>query len=126
MTEAAWITDLIALLGVEVVITQEDELSGYGYDQWPLAVKWKNRGLQIYRPEVVVLDPPRSGCAPGVLQTVVERIAPPQIVYVSCNPEALVTDLGVVRKAGYEVERVDAIDMFPHTDHIEAVATIRR
>jgi 23S rRNA (uracil1939-C5)-methyltransferase len=78
------------------------------------------------RSDVVVLDPPRAGCAPGVLRTVVERIAPPRLVYVSCNPEALAGDLRTVRTAGYEVEHVEAVDMFPHSEHIEAVATIRR
>jgi len=78
------------------------------------------------RSDVVVLDPPRAGCAPAVLRTVIERVLPPRIVYVSCNPEALAVELGTIRNAGYEIERVDPVDMFPHTEHIEAVATIRR
>lgn len=76
--------------------------------------------------DLVLLDPPRDGCAPGVLATVFERIAPARAIYVSCNPEALAPDLQVVRKAGYCVERVQAVDMFPHTEHIETVVVLRR
>jgi 23S rRNA (uracil1939-C5)-methyltransferase len=78
------------------------------------------------RQDVVILDPPRDGCAPGVLATVFERIAPSRAIYVSCNPQALALELPVIRKAGYDVDRVQAIDMFPHTDHIEAVVMLRR
>jgi 23S rRNA (uracil1939-C5)-methyltransferase len=76
------------------------------------------------RHEVVILDPPRDGCAPGVLATVFERIAPDRAVYVSCNPEALALELPVIRKSGYDVAEVQAVDMFPHTEHIEAVIAL--
>jgi alkyldihydroxyacetonephosphate synthase len=54
MSAAAWIAELIDLLGAGVVTTQGDELASFAYDQWPLAVKWKNREAQPYRPEAVV------------------------------------------------------------------------
>jgi 23S rRNA (uracil1939-C5)-methyltransferase len=78
------------------------------------------------QPDVVILDPPREGCPPAVLRTITERIAPPRIVNVSCNPDALALELPIMRRAGYEIERVFAVDMFPHTEHIEAVVTMRR
>jgi len=78
--------------------------------------------------DAVVLDPPRDGCAPGVLEAIVDRIAPPRIVYVSCDPKALSRELPILRNrnAGYRIDRVVAVDMFPHTDHIEAVMTLSR
>jgi 23S rRNA (uracil1939-C5)-methyltransferase len=76
--------------------------------------------------DAVVLDPPRDGCAPGVLRGVFERLAPARAVYVSCNPETLARDLPIMRQAGYRVERVQAVDMFPHTEHIETVVVLHR
>jgi 23S rRNA (uracil1939-C5)-methyltransferase len=76
--------------------------------------------------DAVVLDPPRPGCPPGVLAGVFEAIAPPRAVYVSCNPEALAQELPVILKAGYRVAHLQAVDMFPHTDHIETVVVFTR
>jgi 23S rRNA (uracil1939-C5)-methyltransferase len=73
--------------------------------------------------DAVVLDPPRQGCPPAVLSAVFDRIRPRRAVYVSCNPDALATELPVILKAGYRVSRVQPVDMFPHTDHIETVMT---
>jgi 23S rRNA (uracil1939-C5)-methyltransferase len=76
--------------------------------------------------DAVILDPPRQGCPNPVLSAVFEGIAPPRAVYVSCNPDALSAELPVILKAGYRVERVQAVDMFPHTDHIETVLWLGR
>ena len=76
--------------------------------------------------DAVVLDPPREGCAPGVLSAVFDRLAPPRAVYVSCDPDVLARDLRVIRASGYLVDRVQGVDMFPHTDHIETVVTLTR
>lgn len=76
--------------------------------------------------DAVVLDPPRQGCPPAVISSVFERIRPPRAVYVSCNPEALAKELPVILKTGYRVARVQPLDMFPHTDHIETVVTLDR
>jgi 23S rRNA (uracil1939-C5)-methyltransferase len=74
--------------------------------------------------DLVVLDPPRDGCAPGVLSAVFDRLRPPRAVYVSCDPGVLARDLRVIRASGYDVDRVQGVDMFPHTDHIETVVTL--
>jgi 23S rRNA (uracil1939-C5)-methyltransferase len=76
--------------------------------------------------DLVVLDPPRQGCPPGVLSAIFNGIAPARSVYVSCNPEALACELPSIESCGYRIERVQAVDMFPHTDHLEAVVTLRR
>ena len=76
--------------------------------------------------DTVVLDPPRQGCPPAVIAAVFERIRPARVVYVSCEPDALARELPVILKAGYRVTRVQPVDMFPHTDHIETVISFAR
>jgi len=76
--------------------------------------------------DAVILDPPRQGCPKAILSTVFERLAPPCAVYVSCNPDMLAKELPVILDAGYQVERIEAVDMFPHTDHIETVVRLRK
>jgi 23S rRNA (uracil1939-C5)-methyltransferase len=76
--------------------------------------------------DAVILDPPRQGCPPAVITSIFDRIRPPRVVYVSCNPDALAAELPVILKAGYRVTRVQAVDMFPHTDHIETVIAFER
>jgi 23S rRNA (uracil1939-C5)-methyltransferase len=73
------------------------------------------------RLDAVVLDPPRQGCPASVLSGIFERMRPSKVVYVSCNPEALAAELPVILRAGYRVTRTQAVDMFPHTNHIETV-----
>ncbi len=76
--------------------------------------------------DAIVLDPPRHGCPPAVIAGVFERIRPARVVYVSCNPDALATELPVILKTGYRVTRVQPVDMFPHTEHIETVVSFAR
>lgn len=76
--------------------------------------------------DAVVMDPPRQGCPPRVLAAVFERMRPATVVYVSCNPDALAAELPVILKAGYRVRRAQAVDMFPHTNHIETVMAFER
>lgn len=76
--------------------------------------------------DLVILDPPRSGCPPAVVRAVFNRIRPPRVLYVSCNPEALAAELPAIVKAGYAPHRVQPVDMFPHTTHIETVVTLER
>lgn len=77
-------------------------------------------------PDVVVMDPPRQGCSPSVVDGVFRRVAPSRVVYVSCNPEAFADELPAILSAGYTLTRVLPVDMFPHTSHVEVVATIDR
>jgi 23S rRNA (uracil1939-C5)-methyltransferase len=76
--------------------------------------------------DAVILDPPRQGCPPAVLDWILRTLRPPRIVYVSCNPEALARDLATVPGSGYRLERIQPIDMFPHTAHIETVVVMDR
>jgi tRNA/tmRNA/rRNA uracil-C5-methylase (TrmA/RlmC/RlmD family) len=73
-------------------------------------------------PDVVVLDPPRTGLSPRALQRVVACRAP-RIVYVSCDPPTLARDAAALAKHGFAVESVRAFDLFPNTPHIEVVVS---
>ncbi len=81
-------------------------------------------GSPIERPDLIVLDPPRAGVHPQVIAELI-RLAPRQIVYVSCKPSTQARDLAALNEH-YEVKRVQPVDMFPQTFHIESVADLRR
>ena len=80
---------------------------------------------QAGRPDVVVVDPPRSGLSQKVVRRVIEA-APKRIVYVSCNPTTLAPNAAQLAEAGYALRRVRPVDMFPQTHHIECVALLER
>jgi 23S rRNA (uracil1939-C5)-methyltransferase len=82
--------------------------------------------LSRERFDTVILDPPRQGCPPAVIERVFGRLRAPRVVYVSCNPEALAGEMPSILDAGYAVNRVQPVDMFPHTTHIETVVTFSR
>ena len=77
-------------------------------------------------PDVVVVDPPRAGLAGKALRRT-GALEAPRLVYVSCNPTTLASDLAVLRdEYGYHLERCTPVDMFPHTPHIESVSLLTR
>lgn len=71
----------------------------------------------------LILDPPRSGCGKAVLKTLAKQ-KPRKIIYVSCAPPMLARDVKTLITAGYRLERVTPFDMFPQTQHCEAVAEL--
>ncbi|MEK6276396.1 MAG: 23S rRNA (uracil(1939)-C(5))-methyltransferase RlmD [Actinomycetota bacterium] len=77
------------------------------------------------RPDLVVLDPPRSGLSQKIVRRVIECGAP-RIVYVSCNPTTLAPNAAQLVEAGYSLRRVKPVDMFPQTPHIECVALLEK
>jgi 23S rRNA (uracil1939-C5)-methyltransferase len=74
------------------------------------------------RVDVVILDPPRSGCFPAALDAVC-RLRPRRVVYVSCDPQSLARDLQVLTET-FTIADVQPVDMFPHTHHVETVTTL--
>jgi 23S rRNA (uracil1939-C5)-methyltransferase len=75
------------------------------------------------REAAVLLDPPRTGCTPDVLQELVKK-TPRLIAYVSCHPVTLARDLSRLKEANYQLRLVRPFDMFPQTDHIEVLAVL--
>ncbi|MBQ6132197.1 MAG: 23S rRNA (uracil(1939)-C(5))-methyltransferase RlmD [Selenomonadaceae bacterium] len=73
--------------------------------------------------EVVIVDPPRAGCDRKVLETFA-AMKPEKIIYVSCNPATLARDLKILDELGYRTKKIQPVDMFPFTSHVESVAQI--
>lgn len=81
--------------------------------------KWVKEG---WKPDVIVIDPPRTGCDEKLLKTILD-VKPKKVVYVSCNPSTLAKDVKILTKL-YKVERIQPVDMFPQTAHVESVTTL--
>jgi 23S rRNA (uracil1939-C5)-methyltransferase len=77
------------------------------------------------RPDILVVDPPRSGLSQKVVRRIIEA-APHRVVYVSCNPTTLAPNAAQLVEAGYTLRKVCPVDMFPQTPHIECVAVLDR
>ena len=77
------------------------------------------------KPDIIILDPPRSGVHPKALEYVIKFNAK-EIIYVSCNPKTLVENLRDLENAGYIVEKTVVKDMFPNTPHVECVVLMTR
>ena len=77
------------------------------------------------RPNVIITDPPRSGCEKKTIETILE-MAPEKIIMVSCNPSTLARDLKLLCNGGYTIHRVVPLDMFPRTFHVETVVLLTR
>lgn len=84
--------------------------------------QWKKDGLQ---PDVIVVDPPRKGLDAGFIEAAI-AVQPKRIVYVSCNPATMARDLIPFDQAGYTIEYVQPVDMFPQTTHVECVVLLER
>ncbi|KYG26990.1 23S rRNA (uracil(1939)-C(5))-methyltransferase RlmD [Alkalihalobacillus trypoxylicola] len=82
--------------------------------------QWINEG---WKPDVVVVDPPRSGCDPQLLQAIIQA-KPKRVVYVSCNPSTLAKDIEILRKKGYKINQLQPVDMFPWTSQVESVTEL--
>lgn len=122
------------VLGVEIVeeaiadARRNAELNGITNAEFAVGAsevvipQWKAAGVTA---DVIVVDPPRKGCDQALLDTMLE-MRPERIVYVSCGPSTLARDLRILADGGYTVEKVQPVDMFPHTVHVESVALLVR
>lgn len=79
---------------------------------------------EVKRPDIIIFDPPRSGLNKEILKTVIDHKIK-EIIYVSCNPTTLARDLKILKKE-YDILKVQPVDMFPQTYHIETVVKLRR
>lgn len=84
--------------------------------------QWVKDGIAV---DVIIVDPPRKGLAHSFIEASV-KVEPRSIVYVSCNPITLAKDVREYAKHGYLVEKVQPVDMFPHTTHVETVVLLSK
>ena len=74
-------------------------------------------------PDIIVVDPPRKGCDQATLSAII-KMAPRRLVYVSCNPATAARDCAILAQSGYSVDKVQPVDMFPRTGHVECVISL--
>lgn len=91
-------------------------------DAGKFMVKAANCGAKY---DVVIMDPPRVGASLEFLRSLV-ILSPKKIVYISCNPETQARDLSFLTRKGYKVRRIQPVDMFPHTEHVETVVLLSK
>ena len=77
------------------------------------------------RPDLIIVDPPRDGIHPKAIGKII-AFGAPEIVYVSCKPTSLARDLEIFQQEGYQVERVELMDMFPRTVHVETIVLLSK
>lgn len=108
---------------VEFFVGKAEEVLPEFYEK---AMKNENaQDTDMLHPDVIVVDPPRKGCDEKCLETIV-KMKPERVVYVSCDSATLARDLKFLCGQGYEVKKVQPVDMFPHTGHIECVVSLHR
>ena len=79
----------------------------------------------IEKPDISIVDPPRSGLHPKALKNII-KLDQKKIIYISCNPSTQARDLKELISHGYKVKNIQPVDMFPHTPHIESVVTLTK
>ena len=89
------------------------------------AVELPKLAQEGIKADVIVLDPPRAGCDQRVINAIA-AVKPKKVVYVSCNPASLARDAELLCKKGYKINKVQPVDLFPQTHHVECVALMSR
>ena len=82
--------------------------------------KWSKNGI---KPDVIIVDPPRKGLTESFIKASV-AMQPEKITYVSCNPATMARDIKLYQELGYELKKVQPVDLFPQTHHVECVALL--
>ncbi|GAB3059724.1 23S rRNA (uracil(1939)-C(5))-methyltransferase RlmD [Salinicoccus sesuvii] len=122
------------LAGIEIVETSIESAKrnaeDNGIDNTYFLAKDARRGMDEIleswgSPDLLMLDPPRSGAGGKVMRRI-GRLGTDRVVYVSCNPESFAEDAASLSEFGYTLERVQPVDLFPHTVHVELVALFRK
>jgi 23S rRNA (uracil1939-C5)-methyltransferase len=104
---------------------KRNEISNASFFAGDVRLAMRDLHTRAGRPDVVIVDPPRAGLSAKVVRRIIES-APKRIVYVSCNPSTLAPNGAQLVEAGWRLERVTPVDMFPQTPHIECVAAFSR
>jgi len=108
--------------GVNARINGLDNMTFHCADAGEITAELAEAGEEV---QVLFADPPRAGLGKEMLEAI-GAIAPERLVYVSCNPETLAKDLEVLRRNGYQVKKIQPVDMFPRTQHCEVVVKLVR
>ena len=126
------IIEACARRGIRAISPWRDQVAAAGLDTISSLVKTHGlelsgycRGGMFPAPDVVLADPPRAGLHARVVAELL-RLAPPRVVYVSCNAASAVRDLCPLVRAGYALAAIEPLDLFPHTPHLETVFTLER
>lgn len=109
--------------GIETV--RRNKITGCGFVQNRVQgfLKTMSRDQKF---QTVILDPPRDGCPDWAVKIIARGLRPRQVINISCNPQALASDLEVLTQSGYRIREIQPVDMFPHTAHIETVTLLER
>ncbi len=123
-TEIVWLELLVSAVADAYINSELNGLNNVNFIAGK-AEKTLPEVLEKYKAfDLVVIDPPRNGIHPKALKTILE-LMPKQIIYVSCNPATLSRDLDIlVNENNYKLIKIQAVDMFPHTAHIEVVVKL--
>ena len=100
--------------------TNTDFYTGTAEELLPRIYEKEQKGA-----DVIVVDPPRKGCGQSLLETIV-KMQPSRVVYVSCDSATLSRDLKWLAEHGYITRKVQPVDMFPHTAHVETVCLLSK
>ena len=94
----------------------------WGWNCWKNHPKWLSEGI---KPDVIFVDPPRKGLDEGFIKAAA-MMNPRRIVYISCNPATFARDVVRFEADGYLLDKVQPVDLFPQTHHIELVASFNK
>ena len=83
---------------------------------------WLNQGIKA---DVILVDPPRKGLTESFIASSVS-MEPQRIIYISCNPATMARDIKLYQELGYELKKVQPVDLFPQTHHVECVVLLQR
>jgi 23S rRNA (uracil1939-C5)-methyltransferase len=142
------VLDLYCGIGITSLLLAEKGLEVLGIETHPEAVKLAKHNahlnqvssvsfiegkaeeaiqgaLQDFKPDCVLMNPPREGLAPPVMEAL-RHSKPDALIYISCMPSTLARDLRLFKEAGYEIEKIQAFDMFPQTTHVETLVHIKK
>ncbi len=113
--------DAVADAKVNAELNGAKNIEFYNADAGKFMVEAAATGERV---DAVIMDPPRAGASLEFLRSLV-TLLPDKIVYISCNPETQARDLSFLTRKGYKVRRIQPVDMFPHTEHVECVALLK-
>ncbi len=86
----------------------------------------KTENGEPFLPDVILLDPPRKGCTPALIEYIAKSLKTDRVVYISCNPDTLARDARLFADLGYTVGDVYPFDLFPRTGHVESVVCLTK